>query len=263
MKYRTLPLQLFEELGDLVGQANVLNNLGADAHDEGRWTEALEYYERSRVAREEVGDVIGAATANNNIAEILADQGHLDEAERLFDEALRAWRRTGYEVGLAVATGYLGRLHARRGDYETARRMLTDAVERFEKIGASHFVLETKTFQVECEVFAGNGQEALVAAVPLLEMAKQIGDPLLEAMLLRGQAWGHYLAGDYDAAEDLSTRCMTLGEEVGSSYEVALALIMRGQIRAATGGDRSTDHDHARTLLTELGVVSLPRISGT
>ncbi len=27
--YRELPLQLFEQLGDLVGQANVLNNLGA------------------------------------------------------------------------------------------------------------------------------------------------------------------------------------------------------------------------------------------
>ena len=39
--YRDRPLPLYEELGDLVGQANVLNNLGVDAKEEGRWAEAL------------------------------------------------------------------------------------------------------------------------------------------------------------------------------------------------------------------------------
>ena len=129
---------------------------------------ALDFYERSRVLREEVGDVIGAATAALNIGEILSNQGHLDEAERLFAEASRAWRRSGYEVGIAVATSYTGRLHARRGDYAMARTMLADAVERFEKMGASHFVVETKAFQLECEVLAGSGPLAAEAAGPLL-----------------------------------------------------------------------------------------------
>ncbi len=262
VKYRELPLRLFEELGDLVGQANVLNNLGVEAHDESRWAEALDYYERSRVAREEAGDVIGAATAANNIAEILSDQGHLDEAEVLFDEALRAWRRAGYEVGVAVATGYLGRLHARRGDYDTARAMLADAVERFERIGASHFVLETKAYQLECEVLAGNGPRATVEIDPLFQTAVDLGDALLEAMLLRAKGWAHLIEGEYEEAEELADRCLSLSTAVGSSYEAALAHIMRGQVLRATGRDRTEDHRRARELLTELGVVSLPRRAG-
>jgi len=40
-------------------------------------------------------------------------------------------------------------------------------------------------------------------------------------------------------------------------------LILRGQMSAETGGDRRPDHTRARELLTELGVVSLPRIAAS
>ncbi len=257
--YRSVPLALFEELGDLTGQANVLNNLGVDASEESDWIQALNFYEHSRVLRQEVGDVIGAATAALNIGEILSNQGHLDEAERLFGEASRAWRRSGYEVGIAVATSYTGRLHARRGNYELARSMLSDAVERFERMGASHFVVETKAFQLECEVLAGSGRAAADAAGPLRNAAREVGDPLLEAIILRAEGWAHLVEGEYDDAERIADECLRISEEVGSRYETALALIMRGQAKAATGRDRTDDHSRARTILTDLGVVSLPQ----
>ena len=76
-------LAIFEELGDLVGQSNVLNNLGIGAYYQGKWVAALEIYERSQSARLRSGDVVGAATADNNIAEIQSDQGHLDQARAL------------------------------------------------------------------------------------------------------------------------------------------------------------------------------------
>ena len=259
VKYRTVPLALFEQLGDLTGQANVLNNLGVDASDESQWNDALDYFQRSRALRDEVGDVIGAATAALNIGEILSNQGHLDEAERLFSEAIRSWRRSGYEVGIAVATSYTGRLKARRGEYELARTMLAEAVERFEKMGASHFVVETKAFQLECEVLAGNGNAAAEAAGPLLLEARDVGDPLLEAIILRAQGWAHLVEGEYGEAERIADECLRISEEVGSRYETALALIMRGQSKAATGRDRTPDHARAREILTDLGVVSLPR----
>jgi class 3 adenylate cyclase/tetratricopeptide (TPR) repeat protein len=262
-QYRTLPLQLFEQLGDLVGQANVLNNLGADAKDQSRWSEALDLYRRSRAAREAAGDVVGAATANLNIGEILSDQGHLDEADELLGEALRSWRRADYQAGIAIATCYLGRLQARRGELDLARELLAEALERFEQLGAAIYVLETRAFQLECEVLAGNGAGAIAAAPPAFDLAASVGDPLLEAMLLRNVGWAHYVVGDLDRAEELATQCLQLAEEFGSQYEVALALVLRGHIRQATGGDRTDDHRRARRLLEQLGVVSLPRLRPT
>ncbi|HEY2887707.1 MAG TPA: AAA family ATPase, partial [Candidatus Limnocylindrales bacterium] len=86
-RYRDLPLPIYEELGDLVGQGNVLNNLGIDAYFEGRWDDALDLYGRSKAAKERAGDVSNAATQSNNEAEILSDQGHLGEARTLLANA--------------------------------------------------------------------------------------------------------------------------------------------------------------------------------
>ena len=46
--FRGLALPIYEELGDLLGQAHVLNNLGIEAYYDGRWDEALDLYERSK-----------------------------------------------------------------------------------------------------------------------------------------------------------------------------------------------------------------------
>jgi len=263
LHYRTVPLPLFEQIGDLMGQANVLNNLGADAQDESQWGAALSYFEQGRELYEQVGDVIGAATAALNIGEILSHQGHYDDAEPLFEQAIRSCRRSGYEVGIAVATGYAGRLQARRGEYALARTMLADAVARFEKMGASHFVVETKAFQLECEVLAGSGRVAADAAGPLLISAREVGDPLLETIVLRAQGWAHLVEREYEEADRLADACLEISEQVGSPYETAMALILRGQVGAAIDEERADDRRRARAILTELGVVSLPHRAET
>src|SRR5207237_8353841 len=110
--YRGLALPIFEEIGDALGQANVLNNLGIDAYYEGRWHEALELYERSRAARKRIGDVVGAAALTNNIAEIKSDQGRLPEAERLLEEVLATTTEVGSAWLAALARSNLGRAAA-------------------------------------------------------------------------------------------------------------------------------------------------------
>ena len=263
IEYRDVALPLFEQLGDWTYQGNALNNLGVDAKDEGRWSEALELYERSRLCRQQAGDVVGAAITTHNIGEILSDRGLLDEAQEHFESALRSWRRAGFTMGMGVGPSYLGRLHARRGDFETARAMLAEAVQRFEAMGASHFLLETKTFQLECEVLAGNGPDAVAGADAVFDLAEEVGDPLFDAMLVRIKAWACFQAGDLQGAEELADRAVSMAEGIGTGYEVALSLILRGRVKDATGRDRTPDHERARELLTELGVVSLPSIAAT
>ena len=221
---------------------------------------ALTCTSEAAIARDEAGDVIGAATAQNNIAEILSDQGHLDEANALFEEALRAWRRAEYPVGVAIATSYLGRLAARQGDHERAKELLGEALERFQAIEANYFVLETRIFQVEADVLAGNPAGVEIDS-ELMTAVDQMGDPLQRAILLRINAWLAHRQGNADLAVELSTEAIEVAESIGYSYEVALALIMKGNVERAEGRDRGPDHRRARALLEDLGVVSLPTIS--
>ena len=143
--FRGLALPIYEELGDLLGQANVLNNLGIDAYYEGRWQEALDLYERSKEARERIGDIVGAAQITNNIGEVKSDQGYLTTASELFEEARAVFDTSGHRFLATLATSNLGRAASRAGRFEEALATLSQAHADFQEIRAGSFVLETKS----------------------------------------------------------------------------------------------------------------------
>ncbi len=231
-------LAIFEELGDLVGQSNVLNNLGIGAYYQGKWVAALEYYERSRSARLRSGDVVGAATADNNIAEIQSDQGHLDQARVLFESARDVWDAAGYRVGTALATSNLGRLEARAGEVDTGRRLLDNALTDFEEIHAPVFIAETRLRQVECQVLGGDFPAAAAAARQLLrrvrgrsglEQTEVAGLRLLGTadVLTEPGSRGERIDGEATAAlEEAVVRATSLQ----ARYELAMALASRAEL---------------------------------
>jgi len=261
-RYRALALPIYEELGDLVGQANVLNNLGIEAYFEGEWDEALALYQRSKNARERAGDVVGAATATNNIGEILSDQGRLAEAEMLFREALRVWRSARYPVGVALATSNLGRAAARGGRLDEASGLLDEALHSFREIGAKTFALETEGRIVESFVLGGHHAAALRLAADTLRRAAEVsGTTVLQAMLHR--LWGYALlqAGDADGARGRLEESLRLARSVGADYEVAMTLeALAGPAFVAEGASSGDSLAEARSILQRLGVVAAPQI---
>jgi class 3 adenylate cyclase/tetratricopeptide (TPR) repeat protein len=261
-RYRALALPIYEEIGDLVGQANVLNNLGIQAYFEGRWDESLALYQRSRDARERAGDVVGAATATNNIGEILSDQGRLPEAEALFREALRVWRSARYPVGVALATSNLGRAAARGGRQDEASKLLDEALRGFRAIGAKSFVLETEARIAENLVFGGHHAGALGQAVDTLQSAEVMsGTTILQAMLQRLRGCALSQAGDSSGAQKCLEESLCLPRSVGAQYEVALTLEALARLALAGGRPSAGDYlAEARIILDRLGVVSTPRI---
>ncbi len=152
---RELALPIYEELGDLLGQANALNNLGIDAYYEGRWDEALAHYGRSRAARDRIGDVVGAATIANNIAEILSDQGRIDEAEAELREVRTICEAAGSLLMTAVADANLGRAASRAGRVDEAGELLYAAITSLREIDAGiGFVVEVQARLAEAALFA-------------------------------------------------------------------------------------------------------------
>ena len=151
---RGLALPIYEELGDLLGQANVLNNLGVDAYYEGRWQEALEHYDRSKALRERIGDVVGAATITNNIGEIKSDQGYLTRPQGLAEEAREVFATAGHRLLLTHALSNLGRIAAREGRLEDAHGLLQEALAIAEEIESAGLVDEVKARLAEWAVLA-------------------------------------------------------------------------------------------------------------
>ena len=260
-QYRSLALPVFEELGDLVGQANVLNNLGVSASIDGDWDEALDFFRRSKDARERVGDIVGAATATNNIGEVLLDRGHIAEAEPLFREALQIWRGAGYAVGMAVATSALGLAAARDTRFEEAEGQLLTALDMFRDIRAESFVLETQGRIVELHLSRRDNALALSLIDGVFAQSRHEEMGALAVQLSRFRGIALIRGGSLEDARIALEESVKLARGMSNRYELALSLDWSA--RLAREVDAREADDYAREsaeLLRALGVVAIPLV---
>jgi class 3 adenylate cyclase/tetratricopeptide (TPR) repeat protein len=253
-EHARLALPMLEEAGDLVLQANLVNNLGIEAYYAGRWDEASELYRRSGELSGRAGDVVNVARAENNEGEILSDQGKLEEAEGLFLEARRVWRAARYPVGTALATSNLGRVAARAGRFDEALELLAEALTAFEALGSEALGHETLARRTECLVLAGRYQEALDIAPTVLEAVEE--NPLLSPFLERLNGYALVQARRKEEAGPRFERSLELARELEADYEVALTLEALGR----TGLGDPDAESKSQAILERLGVVSTPRV---
>ncbi len=192
VRYRDSALPIYEEIGDLVGQANVLNNLGVTAYHEGRLETAIAVWQRSRLARETAGDVVGAATQMNNIAEALSDQGNLEAAEALLVAARRTFERTHSTVQAGIVVSNLGRLATRAGRLDEGEELLQSALDVMRELGAVAFEMQTEFFLAENAAARddlGKAEERLVALEARLTHGAE-HSPLRSAIGTAREEWG-------------------------------------------------------------------------
>ncbi len=255
-RYREHALPIYEEIGDLVGQASVLNNLGVGAYYEGRWDEAVAFYRRSGDASTRAGDVVGAAIVRMNEAEILSDQGHLDEARGLFDDALHTFRAARHRAAIALCTSNIGRLQARSGLFADAHLHLTEALRDAEEFGANEIALEARARIAECLVFEARHREAFAAATATVESAG-LGD---ETRLLRASL--ERLLGVAEAQDRAPDRALPHFEEGLRLARAADGMLEQALLAKAASsvGCVLANAVDADAVLHAFGVVALPRV---
>lgn len=250
---------LYRRLRNLNSLATVLNNAGAMAYYQGRWTDALRLYDEARETFERVGNVVDAALGSSNIAEIFADQGRLDEAEALLRDAIETWRSLAFPLGTARATRYLARVVLRRGDATGALGLFDEARALFDSYGLAANVHEVDVWRAECLLRLGR----LTDARRLLDeaLAAEISDGSTDLRPLV-----HRLRAAAAAADGRLTDAWAEADESlhharlrGASFDVALGLETVATL--ARLGGRPLDEDARREreqLLLSLGVVASP-----
>jgi tetratricopeptide (TPR) repeat protein len=257
-QFRDLALPIYEELGDLAGLSEVLNDLGTDAYFEGRWDEASDLYRRSTEARRKTGDEANAAHGTNNLAEILSDQGHLVEADSLFREVWRIWKAAGYRLPLAYAISNRGRVAARAGRYQEADDFYREALDIFRSKQAEWEVLETRARMAENRLLAGEPDRAIeLVSSTLRRVEARGGLPVLRAMLHRLRGYALMATDRARAAAELE-ESLACARSAEARYEVGLTLLAQAQLAVAAGLDANGLEAEARGILDSLGVVSLP-----
>ncbi len=194
-------LEAYRRSGNLLRQAGLLSNLGVICQWEGRWDEALDYYERGRAGSEKLGNTLDATLARMNLAEILSDRGELDEAQALLLETLPLWRASRYRYLLGGCLWLLGRVSLRAGRIDEAIARLTEARTHFQHVKREEEVLDVDARLAECSLFNGDGEAGLAAVNDALDRARA-SKAGTKAISLLERVRGHALLqqGDYAGA---------------------------------------------------------------
>ncbi|HVM12516.1 MAG TPA: tetratricopeptide repeat protein [Actinomycetota bacterium] len=229
-------LEIFERLGDLGGQANVLNNLGGFAYERGRWDEALAYYERARAVREKTGDAVNAAFGTINIGEILIDQGRFEEAERRVRDGLRVWRAAGYRSGVGFALMLLGRVAAGLGRHVEALEHLDEARREFAYVGAAHDVVGVDARVAEVRLQMGDAAGAIELAEDARTRLASIRPAAVHRpVILRVLGLARLADGDADGASQALEEALAAARAAEREHEAALTLLALATLAESAG----------------------------
>ena len=253
-------LAIYEELGDLAGQATSLNLLGMAAYWRGDWVAALEYYQRALAVDRRTGSPVNAVFEQYNIAEILIDQGRFDEGVEMMSEVAREWRSAGYRSGVASTSAMLARAAAAGGDFDRALQLLEEAVREFRAIGSQAEAVESEARMAECQLMAGDPRRALGTVDTALAQARALGGVSAQLpLLLRVRGAASARLGDLDAARTDLDRSLQAAEAREAGHEVALTMRMQGLVAEAvqpgTGAGLLARSDE---VLHRLGIVWTP-----
>jgi tetratricopeptide (TPR) repeat protein len=216
-------LTLFEEVGDLPGQAGVLNMLGGFAYFKGDWDEAVALYRRAQATARRTGNAVMDAFYVFNIGEIALEQGRLEEAEDAFVAVNRTWRAAGYRSGAADATGKLARVKAAQGRYDEALHLFASCIGEMDDIGSRADALEATARMAECLLLSGASADALALADRGLTLAQDLGGVAPQIPLLhriRGGALARL--GETEDALNAWQQSLQAARSRGAGYEIAL-----------------------------------------
>jgi class 3 adenylate cyclase/tetratricopeptide (TPR) repeat protein len=218
-------LEIYEQLGDVEHEFDVLNNLGMFAYFKGCWDDAIELYRRAGQCSERAGRPADAARVDCNVGEILSDQGHLDEAEVHLKRVRRVWSATGERQAVAFADALLGRLEVRRGDARKGVAILESAVAQLRRFELRAYADFAQALIAEAEALAGDAERGLEIALRELRTAER-QRPLLERAA--GVALGRL--GQTEAARGVLLDALASARERGFQYDVAATIDALGAL---------------------------------
>ena len=235
---RALPL--YQQIGDVLGEANCIKGLGDIARRRSDHDGARARYERALPLYQQAGDVLGEANCISRLGDIALARSDHDGARARFERALPLYQQAGDVLGEANCIASLGDIALNRSDHDGARARYERALPLYQQAG---------DMRGEANCIIGLGDIALdrsdhdgararyEQALPLYQ---QVGDVLGEANCIIGLGNIALDRSDHDGARARYERALPLFQQVGDVLGEANCIEGLGDIAL----DRS-DHDGA------------------
>jgi tetratricopeptide (TPR) repeat protein len=252
-------LRIYEQLGDLSGQAHMRNVLGARRLVEGDWPEALLMFGQAAESFRRIGDARNAANADYNRADVLVRQGRSGEALPLLENTLRVARAVGDDDLAALVRKEMGRAQSRAGEVAAGLALLEQARAQLAMLRETQEVVDADIASAEAHLLAGRPDQALIMVERALTEAASIRAATLLPAAYRVQAAALFARGDIEQARTALAEGLRQSASPDVAHERGFLLAVAARIaRLENHPDADRLALEAQHALESLGVVRVP-----
>ncbi len=161
---------------DLTGRADAYFSLGLLRQDQGRFPEALIWYQQALAVEDVLGNRVNQTLLRCSIGSVHLMEGAIDGARAVLVRALADARETDHTKAFALT--FLGAVDTRSGDYDAADQHLARALSNFDRSGDRHGKALALRNLAELRRVQGRLDEALETVQKSLRLWRDIRAPV-------------------------------------------------------------------------------------
>lgn len=211
------------------------SNLAAILRQDGPFADAVTRHITAAQAARHVGDRLGEANALNDLGDVRRLAGDYPGAAEARLAALAIFRELANPLGEANALTGLGTVRYFTDDYTGAAHVLTTALKIYDDLGNWQGQANALTELGAVRPRTGDYPGAIQALKAAMRIYRDIGDRQGEANALNYLAQARRLTGDYRGAVEALEDALAIFQDVGNRGGQANALIELGAVRPLTG----------------------------
>jgi len=245
-------LPLYQQVGDVLGEANCIRGLGYLAQTRSDYGGAQAQYERALPLYQRVGDVVGETNCINGLGDIALARSDYDGARAQYERALPLYQRVGDVLGEANCIKGLGDIALARSDHDGARAQFERALPLYQRVGS---------VVGEANCIKGLGDIALARSdhdgaraqfERALSLYERVGSVLGEANCNQSLGDIAQARSDHDGARTQFERALSLYQAIPSPQATGWTLVSLARIDSADS-ERARHWLAAREAWTSIG----------
>ena len=241
-------LDIYRDLGDRLGQAGALNDLGFVRWATGEYPAADHVLEQALDIYRDLGDRGGQANALRDLGIVRRLTGDYPAAARALEQALDIYRDLGDRDGQAGALSHLGDVRWATGEYPAADHVLEQALDIYRDLGDRDGQADALLSLGAVRRLTGDYPAAARDLEQALDIYRDLGDRLGQANALRNLGAVRRLTGDYPAAARDLEQALDIYRDLGDRGGEAEALNERGTLHRVSGDLAQAEGCHQQAL---------------
>jgi len=246
----TAAVQAAGYLGDRLGQANALNDLGHLRRMTSDYPAAVQVLEQALAIYRDLDNHLGQAGTLYDLGPVRWLTGDHQGGVQDLEQALGIYRDLGDRLGQANVLSYLGSFGTMTGDYPGAAQAHTEALEICRDLGDRLGEADALRELGAVRFNMGDSSAATQLIEQALDIFRDLGDRPGQAEALYYLGGARRRTGDYLAATQILNQALGILRDLGDRFAEANALYYLGEVRLATG-----DYPAAAQILDEaLGI---------